>query len=137
MAADTGARTRQMKRFAKKLYRVDSAIVGIVGSLMDGLVFVDWWRNGHKMDALPEFRMYRGAEDAPDITALVLTTDGLEYWTEHFQPMPLEVPYFAIGAGAKAAMGAMHMGADAIRAVEAACAIASGCDLPVMHEEIG
>ena len=137
MAADTGARTGQMKRFVTKLHRVDKAIIGFSGSLLDGLVFVDWWREGRNMDHLPEFRMYRGADDAPDITALVLTPDGLEYWTEHFQPSPVEMPYFAVGSGAMAAMGAMHMGADAIRAAEAACAIADGCDLPVRHEEIG
>ncbi|HEX4767667.1 MAG TPA: hypothetical protein VH414_15475 [Lichenihabitans sp.] len=41
-------------------------------------------------------------------------TDGL--WFE-----PAEVPFMALGSGAKAALGALHMGADAVRAVEIAC----------------
>ena len=41
-------------------------------------------------------------------------TDGL--WFE-----PADVPFLALGSGAKAALGALHMGADAVRAVEIAC----------------
>ena len=41
-------------------------------------------------------------------------TDGL--WFE-----PAEVPFMALGSGSKAALGALHMGADAVRAVEVAC----------------
>ena len=40
-------------------------------------------------------------------------TDGL--WFE-----PAEVPFMALGSGSKAALGALHMGADAVRAVEVA-----------------
>ncbi len=137
MAADTGGRFGDMKRHATKLFRVDDVIIGFSGNLGDGLVFVDWWRAGRDMAQLPEFRSYRGADDAPDINALVLTEGRVELWHEYFQPSVVEMPYFAIGSGAMTAMGAMHAGADAIRAVEAACAIANGCDLPVMHEEIG
>ena len=40
-------------------------------------------------------------------------TDGL--WFE-----PADVPFMALGSGSKAALGALHMGADAVRAVEVA-----------------
>ena len=41
-------------------------------------------------------------------------TDGL--WFE-----PAGVPFMALGSGSKTALGALHMGADAVRAVEIAC----------------
>ncbi len=34
---------------------------------------------------------------------------------------PADVPFMALGSGSKAALGALHMGADAARAVEIAC----------------
>ncbi len=43
-------------------------------------------------------------------------TDG--WWFE-----PANVPFMALGSGAKAALGALHMGADAVRAVEVACLV--------------
>jgi ATP-dependent protease HslVU (ClpYQ) peptidase subunit len=43
-------------------------------------------------------------------------TDGL--WFE-----PAEVPFMALGSGSKAALGALHMGADAVQAVEIAALV--------------
>lgn len=45
-----------------------------------------------------------------------IEADGL--WFE-----PAAVPFMALGSGAKAALGALHMGADAAQAVTVACAV--------------
>ncbi len=120
MAADTRGVRYDMPRICHKIHRVADAIIGFAGNYSDCLVFIDWWRDGHDLKKLPEFKMYRGESDAPDIEALVLTADGIERWTEHFQRDPILDPFFAIGSGAGAAMAAMHMGADAAEAVRIA-----------------
>ncbi len=136
MAADTGARAGSLKRYATKLFVIDKAVLGFSGTLGDGHTFINWWKSGHDLDAVPEFKQYRGSDDAPDIHVMVMTKDGIELWTEHFQPHPIEMEYWAIGIGAQAALGAMHAGADAFHAVEAACSVVEGCDLPVIEANI-
>jgi len=42
----------------------------------------------------------------------------------------------AVGSGCEVAMGAFHMGATAVEAVDAACGIISSCSLPVEFEKI-
>lgn len=123
MAADTQGNRGGIRSVTRKLHRIDNRIVGFSGNYQDGLTFVAWVRDGMKMDALPEFRGYGRTDDAPDINALVLSPDGLVQWTEHFQPMPITEPFFAIGSGFVSAMTAMHMGASAAKAVEIAMLI--------------
>ena len=121
MAADRYGERHRIRAMTQKLYRVRDAVIGYTGSHMDRLTFVRWYDQGANLDAVPQFRSYRGSDDAPDFDALVLTSAGLTQWTEHFQPIPLpHEPFFAIGSGAAAAMAAMYMGADAIKAVEIA-----------------
>ena len=133
MAADTLGVRFDMPRICYKVHRVGDAIIGAAGNYSDCLVFVEWWRDGHDLKKLPEFKMYRGEPDAPDIEALVLTADGLDRWTEHFQHDPILDPFFAIGSGAGAAMAAMHMGADAAEAVRIASLVfmSTGGDVQV------
>jgi ATP-dependent protease HslVU (ClpYQ) peptidase subunit len=54
-----------------------------------------------------------------------IETDGM--WFE-----PAHVPFMALGSGAKAALGALHMGADAVRAVEVASLIDAFSGGPVV-----
>lgn len=121
IAVDTlGVSNSGMIRETKKLHRIHGAIIGLSGVYDDCLTFVDWWERGHDMAALPQFILYRGAEDAPDFHAIVLDAAGVYLWTEHFQPSPIHEPFFSLGSGAMAARAAMHMGASAERAVEVA-----------------
>jgi ATP-dependent protease HslVU (ClpYQ) peptidase subunit len=136
MAADTMALRGSIPRICKKLYRLGDTIIGLAGNLSDGLVFIDWWERGHDIADWPIFHMYRGNEDAPDISALVLTADGLDLWTEHAQPIPILDDFFAIGSGTAAAMAAMHMGADPIRAVEIAMLVDYSTGGDIMSETI-
>lgn len=120
MAADTLGVMGDVRRVCHKLHRVGDAIIGFAGSYADGLTFVEWWRDGCDLGKTPEFKIYRGTDDAPDVSALVLTAAGVSLWTEHFQPTPVVEPFFAIGNGVPAALAAMHMGADAPEAVRIA-----------------
>lgn len=114
MAADTLGIFGGTKTKAQKLHRVGSDIIGFAGDYSDAIHFVRWWKD--RSEKL-EFRMYRGGEDAPDFVAMVANSNGIEKWTEHFQPTPILQEFFAIGSGAPCAMSAMHMGASAEEAV--------------------
>jgi len=133
MAADTLAVNGSVASHTKKLFRCGPMIVGFSGNLMDGLAFVRWCEAGMDMSSLPEFRMYRGSDDAPDFRALVLSAEGLTEWSEHFQPIPWGEGPMAIGSGQMAALAAMCMGATAQKAVSVACNVDhnSGGDIQV------
>lgn len=145
MAADTlGIYGGGIRSKCKKLCRVKTSdrewIIGLTGNYPDGLMFVDWWGDGQDMSSLPKFQNYRGSEDAPDFSALVLSKGSLDLWTEHFQRDPIFDAFIAFGSGAYAAMGAMYMGATAAEAVAVAAKVdyRTGGEIEAMrlHEEM-
>ena len=103
----------------EKLYRVKGCIIGTAGESAPGLVFIDWYKAGRKNDKVPEALILGSA----DFTALVLTPHGLFEYDRWCRGEKILNKFYAIGSGAKAALGAMHMGANAIRAVRIACEI--------------
>lgn len=103
-------------RWTMKLFRRDGAVYGGCGDRADIQALADWYfgdREGH-----PKYFMV--GDDRPNAEILVMHDDGRVYscgWGGY----PQEVPgYAAIGSGSEYAVGAMYMGASAIRAVEAA-----------------
>lgn len=99
-----------------KLYRKRDAIIGCAGDGGAGLVFVDWYGSGKPVpQILIDF-------DA-DLTALVLTRRGVFLYDAYCMPEKVIDRFWAVGSGAKAALGAMHAGASAERAVEIAALI--------------
>lgn len=121
IAADTlGIKGVSARRICKKLWRMENAVIGFAGNYQDGVNFVEWWRKGHNMSELPKFIQYRGSDDAPDFTAIVLTKAGAFEWTEHFQSTPIPDEFYAVGSGQMAALAAMVMGASADEAVRIA-----------------
>lgn len=93
-----------------------NVIIGLGGESSPGLLFLDWYGSGKE----PPTQLIDG--DA-DFTALILTLDGLFEADAYCRPDKILEPFYAIGSGAKAALGAMHAGASAKRAVEIACRI--------------
>lgn len=61
--------------------------------------------------------------EGPDFTLLVVKPDGSALYGHScfYLSGPLTAPFYAIGSGAHAALGALEMGASAERAVEVAC----------------
>lgn len=101
---------------SEKLFRKGKAIIALAGESEPGLVFLDWYGTGR--DA-PSVLISADA----DFTALVLTRKGLFEYGKYCRPERVLGDFHAIGSGAKAALGAMHMGADARTAVRVACKI--------------
>ena len=132
IAADSNGQIGNLKIQASKLVTRNGVVIGCVGNHGDGRIFADWYFDGADLAHLPDFRIDR----APDFAAIVMTVDGWEYWSDSFfRDTNMQTnPYFAIGTGDEVAMGALHAGATAIQAVEAACAHETCCSLPVDAE---
>jgi hypothetical protein len=119
----------------EKLYRVRNSIVALSGDDA-GLEFLRWYRKGAKKKVSELL-----TSDA-DFMAWIINAKGelWEYgkWLEGekvvFDP---RYPFHAMGCGAKAALGAMHMGATAAEAVEIACRIDPFCGGPIVTMPIG
>ena len=137
IAADTGGSMGDLEFKSSKLIRRDDIAIGFAGYHANGTIFADWYFAGQDLTNLPKFPNRGDGEKS--FTAFVLKPYCWEYWNEWFH-CDLDMQqneYMAIGNGFEVAMGAMHMGATAIEAVEAACALMKGCSLPVESEEIG
>ena len=128
MAADSMEADDHQKFLSTKLFKAKGAVIGTSGDSVNSLLFVDWY--GNRKKPKPDLSIDRAFE------CLVATTERLELWTEMLRPQVIDAEYYAIGSGASVALGAMHAGADAELAVEAACHFARGCREPVQVEVI-
>jgi hypothetical protein len=107
-------------------------IICTAGEGPPGLVFVDWFGSNKEP---PDLFVHGDA----DFTVLVVMQDGtlMEYdkWCRGEKVFPTKGCY-AIGCGAKAAMGAMLAGASAKRAVEITIEIDQLCGPPVVTMQL-
>ena len=112
---------------APKLYRKKDAIIGACGTNDAIEAFVKWY--GSKK-ARPKFK---GGE----FEGLVLTKDGLYYFDETCARDKVLNPWFAVGSGSHAALGALHMGATLEESISVACKVdpASGEPVQIMTLE--
>ena len=100
---------------ASKLVVKDGDIIGAAGSCDYGERFIAWYGTKKKRPVLPK--------DA-EFEALVLTKDGrLIHYDETLTRSILRDPFFAVGSGAHAALAALHLGCDPVRAIEVACLV--------------
>ncbi|HEY9101833.1 hypothetical protein [Chitinimonas sp.] len=116
VAADTQANNSGLRSRTKKLFRLkDGATYGFTGEIQDGRVVYEWLDNGQH-------------EPRPTVSAgfvaLLICPDGRAYTMEDkLVLLPVLEPFRAIGSGRNFAMGALAVGADAVRAVAAAIAL--------------
>lgn len=123
LAADSQGTCAGARLVATKLFRLGNGdILGFTGDRELGLRLKDLWWEGRMLSDWPDF------QKGDDWCRLVIATKGKVFTTEK-QPvlMPLESPYYAWGSGRDFALGAMAAGADAVRAVEAACTHSIEC----------
>lgn len=125
----------------EKLYTIPElgVVVGVAGDGFAALRFLEWYRTKPTKKGKKKRDDYLVIGEA-DFSALVLHKDGkLEEYDRWLIPEEVILgvnQYYAIGCGAKAAMGAMAMGADARKAVEVTCGIDPLCSLPVVSVDI-
>jgi hypothetical protein len=106
-----------------KLYRKGSVIIGTAGGFDMGEAFMKWYGTKKKKPS--------GFGKGADFEALVLTEKGLYHFDEFLCGGLVEQPFFAVGSGAQAALGALHMGATPEQAILVACKVDSMTGEPV------
>lgn len=108
---------------AQKLFTYDDYAYSHTGDLTLALAMTEWYKNG----AVPQdFPKEKNNEYATRL--IVLRPTGLEVYEDSPYPMPPYLDgYAAWGSGMQAALGALHHGADAVQAVQAAIHHADGC----------
>lgn len=113
----------------RKVHVVRDMVVGYAGDGDSCVAFLEWCKRGMSSRGKPR-------DLSSEFTGLVLDESGLYEYTYFLIPMRIEKDFWAIGSGAQAAMGAMHMGATPWEAVEIACAVAPDCAEPITVEDL-
>jgi len=101
---------------AEKIRRLENGdILALCGTSYVRQIFAEWWLDRTKPQP-----------DLTESSAIVLTADGLlEYEGngQHISFTRIRDEFSAWGSGATAALGAMHMGATALQAVQIAATL--------------
>lgn len=111
---------------APKVFKHKGNCIGIAGTYVDCMRFVKWWRAGAEGN-VPKMT---------NVDALVLTRDGrILCFDQDESFFEINDPFAAIGSGAQAALGAMHMGATPQKAVRVASKVdpATGGRTTIRH----
>ena len=106
---------------APKLYKKNGAIIGACGTNDAIEAFVKWY--GSKK-ARPKFK-------PSEFEGLVITKEGLFYFDETCARDKVLNPWFAVGSGSHAALGALHMGATLEESITVACKVDPSSGEPV------
>lgn len=123
LAADRQTTRNNVSFDSQKLFVIDdNCAVATYGYRDEGLSLVEWFKCGEKKEDWPEF------QKGDNWAGLVVIRDGKVYeYQQTPNPQPVWANKIAWGAGADVAMGAMAMGADAVKAVEIASQICPSC----------
>ena len=123
LAADKAATHCGFLNVVTKIYRVNGGLVALAGDSDSALDLLAWFRAGRDPKTYPECQ--KGENTA---SAIFIDADG-RIWTYNktANAQLNEQPYYALGSGRDYALAAMHLGFDARKAVEVACALDINC----------
>lgn len=116
----------------KKLFKLKSGeVVSFVGAYCSGLMVKEWYEAGAKFEEWPECQNTDNW-----VNFIVASKEGCFYYQQ--TPIPIKVidAFRTWGSGEDLALGAMEMGADAIKAVEVASKYDQGCGQGCDHAEV-
>jgi hypothetical protein len=132
MAADSRAYAGDKLPIGRKtkIRRLDDGTLVGVSSNKPGQseAVADWYAAGARPEGAPKL------DGDPSFRLLAVAPDGRAWLANDSFRLtgPLEAEFFAIGSGEEYAIGALLMGADAVRAAELACTVDVWSALPVM-----
>jgi len=131
LAADRQCQAQGVQRPVTKLHKVRTVtaeewVVAFCGSLAQGLVLMEWFKEGADPGKWPAFQR------TDDWSTLVVANRSSCFMYEQ-EPVRIHLPgpFMAFGGGKEFALGAMSAGANAKRAVEIACEHCIYCGLGV------
>lgn len=132
-----GTRIFKCTKLYRKIAKLDGeeqeVILATAGESAPGELFVEWFGTGKDVTDMRDTFVLGMA----DFTVLVLKHDGLYEVDMYCHISKVLDKFYAVGSGAKAAMGAMHMGADAYKAVQIACKIDPYSAPPIVTMSLG
>lgn len=131
MAADrqstiSGVRACEVKKIARR--ESDGALIGVAGDAALASAYMRWFVAGEQGERPI---MHVSADDHKTALALIVRPDGSVEEHSVAGWVPVEGEFYAYGSGLEAAIAAMHMGADARRAVEITNIVTTGCGMGV------
>ena len=113
MACDSYLTDGNTIQSVRKIFKRKGHVVGIAGDYAACMEFVKWWLKGKFEDECPC--------EMDEVEVLILTNKGkILHYSSCVEPFELVDGFAAIGSGATAAMGALHVGATPEQAVLAA-----------------
>lgn len=123
IAADKQMTGNGIIHVATKIFKVnDKEVVAFNGALDQAYVLFEWYKNGCVKDDWPDF------QSSDEWTGMVVATQNtLQVYQRYYLPITYEDKYLTFGAGREIALGALSMGADAIKAVKIVCLHESSC----------
>jgi hypothetical protein len=116
----------------EKIKKLDTGqIVAWCGRQSYGLVFLEWYLSGADKEKYPE------VQHTEDWTCFVIADkNGVRFYEQDYIPIPILDEFTAFGAGRDFAIGAMAMGATAIKAVQVANQFCDSCGVGVDWYEV-
>jgi ATP-dependent protease HslVU (ClpYQ) peptidase subunit len=123
MAADKAATSAGYSRTVTKIFKVPGGVVGFAGDGENALRLLEWFRAGRDTATYP---VQEGDDCAYAMFAHEATGTCWSYGKLPY-PQRCEDKFDAMGAGRDYALAAMHLGCDALKAVEVACALDITC----------
>ena len=103
----------------KKVMAHKNMLYGAAGDGGDCTRIMEWAKRGFDMESKPKFRAKPGTDD--EAVAIMVNKDGIFIMmSSDLFPEQIDAPFYAIGSGAGAALGAMEMGATIEQALEIA-----------------
>ena len=120
LAVDTFANDGRTSFPVEKLWKIGDAIIAACGMVSDIAVMHDWYMSGQEKAKFPK---------VTEFSEFVVATParGLVRYKMHPFPMLHGRDKVAFGTGRQFALGAMHAGAGAVEAVEAAIKYDPSC----------
>ena len=125
LAADRQSTVGDTIYSIRKLWDLDGGgAIAVTGNQGRCLALKRWYEDGAYIREWPAF----SKEETEYATLIVVKPNGRVVYYEQY-PDAIEVidNFSAWGCGREAALGALEMGADAIKAVEVACKYITGC----------
>lgn len=115
LSADQLACNQDLGWLTTKIFREGNSVVAFTGGYEQGLSLLEWCRNGEQATLWPSH------QSTDDWARLIVARPGQCYF---YEKLPVKqivtTPFMAWGSGRDFALGALEVGADARRAVEAA-----------------
>lgn len=124
LAADKRGTVAGMAYPVTKIHRVRGELVGFSGSGTHASELLEWIKGARRPEDYPRRQC---DDDAAGMLVIDAKRRILMYSPVTPYPEIIESPFYARGAGRDYAMAAMHLGCDARRAVEVACAFDVSC----------